>query len=77
MKYDDEQVHQAVRTIHDHPKTNGYARAYTSAYLENARGSSQSYVQILYILSNITHLRDLPGESRIKQARATLKGVRS
>ena len=75
MRFDDPHVHDAVRVIHDHPRTNPYARAYTAAYLENAHGIGQSPVQILYILNNITRLRDFPGESRGRNARETLKGV--
>lgn len=77
MRYDDPQVHEAVRVIHDHPRTNEYARAYTRAYLNNERGQGQSPVQILYILNNITRLRDFPGESRVSEARNILKGVKA
>lgn len=63
------QLRDAVRVIHDHPRTNGYARAYTRAFLE---GSFDS-VQLLYILNNITHLRDLKGETRVKVARGIIK----
>lgn len=77
MRYDDQQVCDAVRVINDHPRTNEYARAYTRAYLNNDRGQGQSPVQILYILNNISRLRDFPGESRVSEARNILKGVKA
>lgn len=62
-------IDEAVMAIYRHPKANGYARAYARAYLDGAKDSTQ----LLYILNNITHLRDNKGETIIKEARQTLK----
>jgi hypothetical protein len=63
------ELHDAVLTIHDHPRVNPYARAYTGAFI----GGHYDKVQLLYILNNITHLRDGKGERRVKDARDIIK----
>ena len=64
-----QKVTEAVHALIKHPKTNGYAMAYLIAYQQGHRDRTQ----VLYILNNITHLRDIKGETIIKDARNTLK----
>ena len=66
------ELHDALARLFDHPKTNGYARAYIHEALEHPR-RSMNRVQLLYVLNNITHLRDIKGETRVKDARAIIK----
>lgn len=68
-KLDNQELWAAIIAIYTHPKTNGYAKSYCQAWLNGHRDK----VQLLYILNNITHLRDVKGESRVKQLRSILK----
>lgn len=65
----DDAVLAAVITVYNHKNVNPYARAYAECYMAGERNR----VQILYILNNMNHMRDLKGESKIKEARQILK----
>ena len=66
---DERDLSWAVMSLYQHPKINEYAKSYCQAWLNGHRDK----VQLLYILNNITHLRDVKGEERVKQLRAILK----